>query len=143
MVLYKQGRSNEVLLVGPATDLSLDMNDNKMLYVVSICAAVSLALVLKWQRRGSRSPYPPGPRTYPLVGSVLGIPRDVPIWKAFVSIAEKFSKCSIPAGGFCAKDAAATRHRCVIPEVILSRLCHPEQLRSHLRSCREAVRNLL
>jgi len=37
--------------------------------------------------------YPPGPRGYPVIGSVFEVPRDVPMWKGFISMAEKFSRC--------------------------------------------------
>jgi hypothetical protein len=70
------------------------MNDKKVLYAASLFAATSLA-ALVWRRRGdSRPPYPPGPKGYPLVGSVLDIPRDVPVWQGFSSIAQKYSKWS-------------------------------------------------
>ena len=75
------------------------MNDNRVLYAASLCAAASFAaLVLRWQRNDSRLPYPPGPRGYPLVGSALDIPGDTPIWKTFISIAQKYSTCLAPAG---------------------------------------------
>ena len=77
-------------------------NDNAVYYVASICAAVSLATLgmLRWQRGSNQPPYPPGPRRYPLVGSILGLPRGVPIWQAFISVARKYSKCSVPDGGY-------------------------------------------
>ena len=75
------------------------MSDNRLLYAASLCAAASFAiLVLRWQRNGSRLPYPPGPRGYPLIGSALDVPRDIPIWKAFISIAKKHGTCFILAG---------------------------------------------
>ena len=68
------------------------MSDNKVLYAASLCAGASFAaLVLRWRRNGGRLPYPPGPKGYPLIGSALDIPRDTPIWKAFISMAQKHS----------------------------------------------------
>ena len=114
-----------------------------MVYVALVCAAAPLALVLKWRCSGSRAPYPPGPRRYPFVGSALGVPHDVPIWKGFTSIAERFGRCSIPAGGHQIKDVTIIRYGCAIPEDILNGLRRSEQFRGHLRSYREAVRHLL
>jgi hypothetical protein len=98
-----------------------------MLYTAFICAAASLVLVLKWQRSGGRSPYPPGPRRYPLIGSVLAVPHDVPIWKGFMLIAKEFSRCLTPTGGHSTKAAALPRHECVVPEVLFNRLGRSEQ----------------
>ena len=79
-----------------------------MLYAVSICAATWLALVLKWLRDGARPPYPPGPTRYPLIGSVLELPRDVPMFKGFVSIAKTFSRWPTPTEGHRAKGVAVS-----------------------------------
>ena len=93
------------MLVVPVTSLFLKMGDNTTLYyAASICAAASLALVLKWRGGGTRPPYPPGPKRYPLIGSVLELPSDVPMWEGFTSIAEKFSRYPTPAGGHQTKD---------------------------------------
>ena len=81
------------------TPTSPSMSDNKVLYAASLCAVASVAaLVLQWQRNGSRLSYPPGPRGYPLVGSALDVPRNTPIWKAFITIAQKYSTCLVLAG---------------------------------------------
>lgn len=91
-VAYKLGVLVHLLAL-PLT-LSLGMSGNGVFCTTSICAAATLALALGWQRSGTQPPYPPGPRGYPLVGSILKVPRDAPMWKGFVSIAEKFGKCS-------------------------------------------------
>ena len=76
------------------TQTSPAMSDNRVLYTASLCAAASLvALVMRCKYNSSQLPYPPGPRGYPLIGSALDIPRDTPIWKAFISIAQKHSTC--------------------------------------------------
>ena len=84
-----------------------------MLYAAALCAAASLALALKWQHGATvaRPPYPPGPKGYPFVGSVLELPRDMPTWKGFTLIAEKFSRYSASVGGHQTKDAK-TRMYC-------------------------------
>ena len=69
------------------------MNANETLCAASLCVAASLALIWKWQRSGVKLPLPPGPTRLPLLGNVLDIPKDVPIWQAFISIARKHSKC--------------------------------------------------
>ena len=70
------------------------MHDEKTLIAASLCAAVSLALALKWRRNRGRPPYPPGPKGYPLIGNILDLPKDIPIWQAFIPLARKFSKFS-------------------------------------------------
>ena len=57
---------------------------------VLLAVAASLVLIRK-RRRNDRLPYPPGPKGYPVIGNVLDIPRDVPLWKALMSIGEKYS----------------------------------------------------
>ena len=68
----------------------LDTN-YKVFYVASLCVAASLALFWKRKRSGSKLPFPPGPKGLPLLGNVLDIQKDVPIWLAFMSLAQKFS----------------------------------------------------
>ena len=99
---------NATSFVCSTGELSLNMSSNTFLYTASICAATCLALVLKWRHSRTRPPYPPGPARYPLIGSVLELPRDVPIFKAFVSIAEKFSRCLTPTEGHHAKGVAVS-----------------------------------
>ena len=119
------------------------MSDNKVLYVASLCAAASLAtLVLRWQRGESRPPYPPGPRGYPLIGNVLDIPQGVPIWKAFISMAQKYSKFPALDEGNLIEHPTALRHRRALFEIIHKRPCRLEQLRSHLRLVGKALCNL-
>ena len=99
-----------------------------MFYAASLCAAASLALLLKWQRSKSRPPHPPGPRVYPLIGSVLAVPRDVPIWKGFMSIAKQLGRCLTPTEGYSTKATAVSRHERIVPEAVFDRLHRSEQL---------------
>ena len=45
-----------------------------------------------WLRKRSKNtlPYPPGPRAYPLIGSVLGFPLNVPLWEGFSDLAKRY-----------------------------------------------------
>jgi len=58
---------------------------------VLLAIAASLVLVRR-RRRNARLSYPPGPKGYPLIGNVLDIPQDVPLWKALMSVAAKHSE---------------------------------------------------
>jgi len=94
------------------------MGDHTVLYAASLFAAASLALAVNWRLKDSecQPQYPPGQRGYPLIGSVLAVPHDVPVWRVFVSIREKFSVCSTSgAGGLLTKDPVVIRHRFAIP----------------------------
>jgi len=68
------------------------MTNNEALLAASLCAATSLALIWRWQKNRSRPPYPPGPKGYPLIGNVLDVPQDVPVWKTFIDLAQKSGK---------------------------------------------------
>ena len=69
------------------------MDNDKTLYAASLCLAGSLALVWRWRQNRNKAPYPPGPKGYPLIGNILDIPQDVPIWQAFIPMGQKFSEC--------------------------------------------------
>jgi len=68
------------------------MINKEALLAASFCAAVSLAVIWKWQQDGNKPPYPPGPKGYPLIGNILDVPQDIPVWQAFIPLAKKFSK---------------------------------------------------
>jgi hypothetical protein len=82
-----------LLLVSPIDSLSLNMNDNKALCVVFLCAAASLALIWRLTHHRSKLPFPPGPKGLPLLGNLLDVPRDVPIWRTFTSISQNYGMC--------------------------------------------------
>ena len=126
------------------SDISLDMSDNEVLYAASLFSVTSLvALVWRWQRNGGRPPYSPGPRGYPLIGSVLDVPQKLLIWGGYSVIAQRYSKCSAPVRGYPTEKASILRHRCTEHEVILKGFRHSDQLRGHLRPFRKTVRHLL
>jgi len=68
------------------------MTDEGTLLAASLCAAASLALAWKWQNNRKRPPYPPGPKGYPLIGNILDLPQDIPVWQMFVALAQKSGK---------------------------------------------------
>jgi len=72
------------------------MINKEALLAASLCAAASLALIWKWQKN-RRPPYPPGPKGYPLIGNILDIPQDIPAWKAFIALAQKFGVFAPPS----------------------------------------------
>jgi len=72
--------------------LPFAMDNDKALYAASISLAASLALAWKWRQNRTKSPYPPGPKGYPLIGNIFDVPQDVPIWQAFVPLGRKFGE---------------------------------------------------
>jgi len=69
------------------------MGSDTTLFAASLFAgAASLALIWRW-RQSERPPYPPGPKGYPLIGNILDLPKDVPIWKTFMSLAKQYGMC--------------------------------------------------
>jgi hypothetical protein len=67
------------------------MSDNGALYATTLCTAVFLAFIWNGRRNGAKLPLPPGPKGLPLLGNVLDVPRGVPIWKTFTTMAKMFS----------------------------------------------------
>lgn len=48
-------------------------------------------LILLRRRKKSTLPYPPGPKSYPILGNALDLLLSVPIWETFVSLANVHS----------------------------------------------------
>ena len=67
---------------------------------VLLAIAASLVLVHR-RRRGARLPYPPGPKGYPIIGNVLDVPQDVPLWRVLMSMGKKYSERTAPAARSC------------------------------------------
>lgn len=65
-----------------------------------LAVAVSFIFVQR-RRRKTRLPYPPGPKGYPVIGNVLDIPKDVPLWMALVQMTEKYSEWIVFAAHVC------------------------------------------
>jgi len=45
-------------------------------------------LILAKKRKNPTLPYPPGPKSYPILGNALDLPMSVPVWESFVSLAK-------------------------------------------------------
>ena len=60
------------------------MLDVSALYPLLLCVPI-LILARKWRKPAL--PDPPGPKGYPILGNVLDIAVNVPIWETFVSLA--------------------------------------------------------
>ena len=124
------------------------MRDEKTLIAASLCVAASLALALKWRSNRGRPPYPPGPKGYPLIGNILDLPKDIPVWQAFISLGRKFSKCP-----FCffflffkehpTEDSVNPRHRRAVPQAPDYGFRCSEQHRGHHGSVRETIQQIL
>ena len=72
---------------------------------VSIGVTVSIIALGRYLKsRGSRNksklPYPPGPKGLPLIGNILDLPRDVPVWEGFAKMAETYRTLIVFAIGW-------------------------------------------
>ena len=70
--------------------------------IVSFGAGVSLVALTGYLKsrcfpNQAKLPYPPGPRGLPLVGNILDLPRDMPIWKGFMQMAETYRTSTVLA----------------------------------------------
>jgi hypothetical protein len=48
------------------------------------------------RRRRGGLPYPPGPPSWPIIGNLLDIPKDL-AWRAYADMSKKYGKRIIPA----------------------------------------------
>ena len=67
------------------------MIDISVLYLL-LFGVFILALVGKWKRPSS--PYPPGPKGYPILGNVLDLTTSVPLWEDITSLATRYGALS-------------------------------------------------
>lgn len=64
------------------------MLDLSVLYPLPICV-LFIILARRWKK--SSLPYPPGPKGYPILGNVLDLPANIPIWESLSSLAKRQS----------------------------------------------------
>jgi len=62
------------------------MIDISVLYPL-LFGVLILTLLRKWKRPSS--PYPPGPKGYPILGNVLDLTTNVPLWEDVTSLANR------------------------------------------------------
>ena len=84
------------------------MLDISVLYPVPLCALVFL-LVRKWRKPTLQ--YPPSPKGYPIIGNVLDLPMNVPLWESFVSLANRQGRYRGHFGRRGDADTALQRYR--------------------------------
>jgi len=61
------------------------MLDVTVLGVLLFC--ISALAFRKWRK--PTSPYPPGPKGYPILGNVLDLPQNVSLWENLASLANR------------------------------------------------------
>lgn len=111
----------------------LNMSENNALYVTTFCAVVFLALFWSGRRNGTKTPFPPGPRGLPLLGNILDVPRDVPIWQTFTAVAKKFSTCPLAFSLNTLLNRLTQRQRSDLFKIVYKRIRRPEQPRGYIR----------
>ena len=65
-----------------------------LLYVLPI-VLIAASIVynrLKRRKRSRSFPLPPGPKGLPIIGNVLDIPRDIPLWEASLALGRRYSQ---------------------------------------------------
>jgi hypothetical protein len=55
-----------------------------------------LLLHFRDRRRRGALPYPPGPPSWPIIGNLLDIPRDL-AWRGYTDMSKKYGECNILA----------------------------------------------
>ena len=63
------------------------MIDNFVLYPLLFCVFV---VALVWKRKRPALPYPPGPKGYPILGNVLDLPMNAPLWENITSLTRHY-----------------------------------------------------
>jgi hypothetical protein len=61
-------------------------------YFLAISFLLYLLVFFRDYRRRGGLPYPPGPRSWPIIGNILSIPKDAP-WIAYADMSKIYGKC--------------------------------------------------
>lgn len=51
-----------------------------------------LLIYFRDRKRRGGLPYPPGPPSWPIIGNLLDIPKDM-AWRAYADMSKKYGKC--------------------------------------------------
>ena len=64
------------------------------LYLLSIILLVFSVVYrrIKFWRTSRSFPLPPGPKGFPIIGNVLDIPQDVPLWEVSLKLGRQYSQ---------------------------------------------------
>ena len=66
-------------------------------FYLPLFGLATLALIRKWKRPSFQ--YPPGPKGYPILGNILDLSTNVPIWESVTSLSKLYgtlkSLCSL------------------------------------------------
>jgi len=76
----------EILLVA-WTESVIAMLDAYAPHALTV-SAIFPAVVREWRK--PELPYPPGLKGHPITGNILDVPRGVPTWEGFASMAHKY-----------------------------------------------------
>ena len=62
------------------------------LHLLAISFLLYLLVVFRDYRRRGGLPYPPGPRSWPIIGNILSVPKEAP-WIAYADMSKIYGMC--------------------------------------------------
>ena len=57
--------------------------------LAAVATVVALTVLRKQWASRRTTPYPPGPKGYPVIGNVFDVPKGIPIWEGFAKMAQE------------------------------------------------------